>query len=265
MVALAVEKGSLLDLSGRAKRGYASLVGPGFAEVGEFRERYLGGRLLAAEEVVAWVEEQARREGAARARLRPRAARSRRPAGLRRARPGGLQRRPTSPGSSAAPAASARAARWSCPSAQPRERRRRSSTGPRERPQMVRIRSDGALARLKVVVTNLLAHFDGWLEEQAVAFVLAGEVPPLDKLRARTRRGLYTAASRITLDCDPRTAPSEVAAFYERLRQRWLKGRDRLMNPKGLALAVFTEQQWQPESSWPELRRLWNAEHPVRR
>ena len=82
----------------------------------------------------------------------------------------------------------------------------------------MRIRADGTLARLKIVVASLLGRFDSWFEEEAVAFVLAGVVPPLDKLRAQARGGLYRAASRIRLDCDPRTAPAEVAAFYEQLR-----------------------------------------------
>ena len=80
--------------------------------------------------------------------------------------------------------------------------------GSPEEPHLVRIRADGTLARLKVVVANLLGRFDSWFEEEAVAFVLAGVVPPLDKLRAQARGGLYRAASRIHLDCDPRTAPA---------------------------------------------------------
>ena len=107
-----------------------------------------------------------------------------------------------------------------------------------------------------------MGHFDGWSEDEAVAYVLAGFAPPLDKLRARARRGLFRAASRITYDVDPRTSPAALGAFHARLRKRWVEGRDRLLADKALALASFVEQQWGPEVSWEELQVRWNEQHP---
>ena len=258
VVALAVEKGRLSELAWFAKRKLA--LAPGFAEVGEFRRRYLGGELLGEDQVVAWIEEQARIEGPpAPAYVRvPLSEEDIAPfgdlamAGSRQAFIAWLERT----------ARRARTAEVELPEVRtswPRP----LFYGPRHAAQIKRIRGDGALAALAAVVNNLRAHFDGWVEEDAVAFVLAGVVPPLDKLRATTRHGQYRNASRINLDCDPRVAPSEVAAFYERLRGRWVTGRDRVMADKGLELAVFTECHWRPDSHWADLRELWNAAHPA--
>jgi RNA polymerase sigma factor (sigma-70 family) len=260
VVALAVAKGTLPDLRWRTERGMAAA--PGFAEVGAFRERYLGGELIAEDRVVAWVEKQLRIEG------------SPAPGYVR------VPRAEVDLQSFGEPAIAESAADYAAwlegtarrvreggevelPEARTLPPLALSYGVPGKRPRIERIRGDGALARLKAVVSELLAHFDGWLEEEAVAFVLAGSVPPLDKLRAKTRRGLYGAASRITLDCDPRTAPAEVAAFYEQLRKRWVKGRDRVMEDRGLALAIFTEEHWRPSSTWSDLQALWNNGHPV--
>ncbi len=234
---------------------------PGFAEVQEFRERFLGGQLIAAEQIPGWVAAQLAHEGApAVAYVRV-----------------ALQEEDVPPFAELPLSRSAQAyGEWL---AQKAERVRRDPASelpaghadspralcygaPGGRSEIVRIRSDGVLAELKAVADNLRAHFDGWLEEEAVAFILSGAIPPLDKLRAQTRRGLYAAASRILLDVDPRTSAKEVAAFYNRLRLRWVKGRDRPMSAKHLALAVFTDANWGRGASWPELYGRWNAAHP---
>ena len=90
----------------------------------------------------------------------------------------------------------------------------------------------------------------------------AGFVPPLDKLRARTRRGLFRAASRITYDVDPRTSPAALAAFHARLRKRWVEGRDRLLADKALALASFVERSGDPRSPGRSCRSAGTSEHP---
>jgi hypothetical protein len=35
------------------------------------------------------------------------------------------------------------------------------------------------------------------------------------------------------------------------------------MEDKRLALAVFTEEHWRPDSSWSDLQKLWNSAHPA--
>ena len=255
MVAHAVEAGTVAERLARA-RGRRSGAGPGFWEVRRFRELYLPDGLLAPERVVPWVEEQAAREG------RPATAYLRLPchdADLTDIITGSQE---------------AYAAWLVCEAERLRsasdvelpsslaDRPRALLYGSREHPQLVRLRGDGVLAALKEVTTLLLGHFEGWREQEGVAFILAGVAPPLDKLRVRTRHGLYRAASRIILDCDPRTTPAEMAAIYERLRRRYLKGRDRIMEPRGLALALFVEEHWSAQIPWPRLLELWNQIHP---
>jgi RNA polymerase sigma factor (sigma-70 family) len=233
---------------------------PGFAEVQEFRERFFSGKLIAAEHIPGWVAAQLEREGAPAA------------AYVRVA----LQDEDVPLFGELRLSRSAQAyAQWLAREA---ERVRQSSdcelpAGHPDSPlalcygasggrtEIVRIRSDGVLVQLKAVADNLRAHFDGWLEEEAVAFILSAAIPPLDKLRAHTRKGLYAAASRILLDVDPRTSSKEVAAFYNRLRVRWVAGRDRPMSDKHLALAIFTDHNWSGGLTWPELYERWNAEH----
>ena len=262
IIAHAVICGTLGEQLWRVERAAAGMpvaIPAGFSEVAEFRQRFLADRLLGPDELVSWIEAQAAREGPpAPAYLRlplteedvcdlaslelsgsPAAHR----AWLARAGERLGQGERELPGHPEAPLALT----YSLPDG---------------RAEIIRIRSDGVLAQLKGVVDTLLAHFDGWLFEDALAFVLAGVAPPLDQLRGRTRRGLYGAASRITLDCDLRITPAELADFYERLRRRHLSGRDRPMGEKGLALACFIEMHWCPGTSWGELRVLWNDAYP---
>jgi RNA polymerase sigma factor (sigma-70 family) len=234
---------------------------PGFAEVQEFRDRFLGGELIAAEQIPGWIAAQLEREGApAVAYVRV-----------------ALQQEDVPTFGELPLGRSVQAyATWlarefervrsdpdrELPGGHPDSPQALCYCAPGMRLEIVRIRSDGVLAELKAVADNLRAHFDGWLEEEAVAFILSGAIPPLDKLRAHTRKGLYAAASRILLDVDPRTSSKEVAAFYNRLRMRWVAGRDRPMSDKHLALAIFTDDTWSSGLTWPELYERWNAEHP---
>jgi len=255
MVAHAVEAGTVAERLARA-RGRTSGAGPGFWEVRRFRELYLPDGLLVPEGVVPWVEEQAAREG------RPATAYLRLPchdADLADVITGSQEAYAAWLVCEAERLRGANAAELPSSLA---DVPRALVYGSREHSQLVRIRGDGVLAALKEVTTLLLGHFEGWREQEAVAFILAGVAPPLDKLRARTRHGLYRAASRITIDCDPRSTPAELAAFYERLRRRYLKGRDRLMEPRGLALALFVEERWSAQIPWPQLLELWNQTHP---
>ena len=129
--------------------------------------------------------------------------------------------------------------------------------------QRLRIRGDGVLAGLSTIATGLHGHFDAWTFEDAVSFILSGAVPPLAKVRAKTRAShLYPAASRIALDIDPRCGPREVSDYYGRLRVRYVAPRDRPMSAKNLALAVFVECNWHPGVSWAKLLAAWNEAHP---
>jgi RNA polymerase sigma factor (sigma-70 family) len=264
LVAHAVEAGSLPERAWYAKlaeQGIRPQSGPGFVAVRQFRERALPGGLIAEAQVAAWIEAQLAREG------EPAAAYLKVP--LREdelfvlAEPDGDTReayasllRGLAQRLAAEPAGE-------LPGAQPEPRLRLCYAAPDGELRLAQIRADGQLAALKAVATSLTAHFDLWSEDEAVAYVLSGYVPPLDKLRARTRRGLFRAASRITYDVDPRTSPAALAEFHTRLRKRWVEGRDRLLADKALAMAGYVECHWRPDVSWEELQRHWNEEHPA--
>jgi len=128
------------------------------------------------------------------------------------------------------------------------------------------IRGDGTLAVLKQQASGwsgLRGHVP-WGEFEAVAFILSGWVPPLSKARVRTTfsHGYYQALSRLSIEVDPRLTPKEVGQLYNRMRARYMQGRDRPMDEKHLALAVFAEKTRRDGASWSDLREQWNADHP---
>ena len=87
-------------------------------------------------------------------------------------------------------------------------------------------------------------------------------MPPLPKASVGVRfsHGFYAALSRLRLEVDPRLTPKEVGQLYNRWRARFMQGRDRPMDEKHLALAVFTERTRHDGAPWSELRETWNAE-----
>jgi len=92
--------------------------------------------------------------------------------------------------------------------------------------------------------------------------VLAGWVPPLPKAAVGASLRPLSALSTITLEVNPRLAPKEVAALYNKARRRFVGGRDRAMLPKHLALAVFVEASGADARPWVEVRNEWNRLHP---
>lgn len=137
---------------------------------------------------------------------------------------------------------------------------------PGQRAKSIAIRGDGVLAELRSLTGEpfgLHGHVP-WSEFEAVAFILSGWVPPLPKASVGIRfaHGYYASLSRLRLEVDPRLTPREVGQLYNRWRARFLQGRDRPMDEKHLALAVFTEQTRHDGASWSTLRESWNSEHP---
>ena len=263
LVAQAVSAGSLPERAwhaAKATQGTAPARGPGFPEVTECRTRLLPAGLIDPSRVASWIEAQAAREGG--------------PAGAYLKVPlteaeqetlgqnGGHARASYAALLGALAGRLAGEAEGELPATILEWPELLTYENPGGKPRLLRIRGDRELAFLKTVARSLTGHFDCWSEPEAVAFVLSGWVPPLAKLRARTRRGLYRAASRITYDVDPRTSPAALAEFHRRLRRRWVEGRDRLLGDKALALAVFADAAWQPGASWEELKERWNREHP---
>lgn len=238
-------------------------LGPGFGEIDRFRERHLPQGLLAPQAVPGWIAWQVEAAG------RPAAGYLRVP--LQESdidEDGKLPLRASREAYAAWLEAEAKRVRADADCELPEEvadgcRLLRYALPDDRRVRLVRIRGDGVLGELWRIAENLCGHFAAWNVEDAVSFVLSGAVPPLAKIRTRTRSSrLYPAASRIALDIDPRTKPDQVKAYYASLRVRYAAARDREMSPANLALAVFVECNWHPGREWADVREAWNEAHP---
>ncbi|MGO8683409.1 MAG: hypothetical protein ACLQUT_02345 [Thermoleophilia bacterium] len=135
----------------------------------------------------------------------------------------------------------------------------------------ISIRNDSVLAELKWLAEHLMDAVPCWFEEhQVVAFILSGCSPQFPKIigRLRLSRGdqpgrFFGPASRIELNIDPRMTPSAVARFYHELRRVLVVvGRDRAMDDKQLALALFTDAHGRQGAHWRDLRERWNERYP---
>lgn len=123
----------------------------------------------------------------------------------------------------------------------------------------VAIRYKGVLWDLYRVGDQLSRRF-GWLESEAVTFVLTGTPPWIPLILPLIRiKTPFTALSRIILEVDPVVNHQELAEFYRRVRAARGRGkRWRLQQPKALRLAVFMAER--PQVEPPEVRlRDWNA------
>ncbi len=228
-----------------------------------FRSTHLAGGLVALDQLTAWVEEQAKREGPpAESYVRvplPQVALER----VMLARSAGEY----------AAALAAEAERLASvedaelPGGFHEAPEVLEYGPPGESKKRVAIRGDGVLAQLKHLVSGpiggLRSHIS-WSEAEAVAFVLCGWIPSLPKARVSVRfsHGLYPALSRLRLEVDPRLTPKEVGHLYNTWRARFHVGRDRPMDEKHLALAIFAERTRTEGRPWSELRAQWNEGHP---
>ena len=113
------------------------------------------------------------------------------------------------------------------------------------------------LAELGVIAQSLASRFS-WREADAVAFVLSGLEPPLPTTVVTTISQPIPELDRVTLKVDPRKSASEVKQVYAEVRRSFWRVRDKEMQDKSLALAVFTEHHRHSGESWPELRERWN-------
>ncbi|MER3401404.1 MAG: hypothetical protein C4313_09855 [Thermoflexus sp.] len=121
------------------------------------------------------------------------------------------------------------------------------------------IQHDGVLYHLKQVA-RLLERTYGWQESQAVVFTLTGVIPLIPKARIRTPLVYFRPHDRIKLELDPRLSADEVRDLYAKARNKVFKGRDRPMSKKHLELALFLVQN--PNHTWREMAALWNEKHP---
>jgi hypothetical protein len=123
----------------------------------------------------------------------------------------------------------------------------------------------GVLDRLRRL-SQRLAEAYRWSEAQATIFVLTGLVPLIAAITGESdapeddAEGTLPILSRITLQIDPTTAPSEVAEQYTALR-RWLYGeRHRDLSEKHTQLALFAATELK-HTTWAARMARWNAAH----
>lgn len=101
-----------------------------------------------------------------------------------------------------------------------------------------------------------------WCAEDAVRFLLTDQPPVLPRARMDANLSQVPAFSRLRLAVDPRMPSKDIAALYESGRAELVRGRDKAMSEKSLALAVFCAERAGASTSWPEKREEWNAELP---
>lgn len=126
----------------------------------------------------------------------------------------------------------------------------------------VLVPEQGALRDLKFLAGRLMSRY-GWIEAEAVTFVLTGLPPWLPRIRASTvERMPWTSASIIELRVSPRASPGEVAATYRKVRAK-LIGVDRrrkdMQSPERAELAVFAFERADGRS-WRSIMDEWNEQ-----
>lgn len=215
-----------------------------FPEVQAFRRQVLDGKLLAPEEVGAWVSRQVAQQGPPTVWVKLPL-----PEGACPAHPHDtncLQALVTLPEDLRA--------NW------PLESSLETLAYPSgERVSQVPVARGGTLWRLKELAAYLTAMFPLWTEPQAVAFVLTGAVPTL--LRARASFEVARVGPpRVVIDADARMSPEEVANLYAEARRAAMPKRAAPMSDKHLRLAVHLAQH--VELSWSALLASWNTAYP---
>lgn len=127
--------------------------------------------------------------------------------------------------------------------------------------------SDGSVLDSLRVLSDSLAKSFSWQPAQATVFVLTDTIAYIDPIRVtgpseNVRHNVDLGwARRITLDVDPALGPDEVAATYQRIRERNGLNRIRPLSAKHLRLASFTGAD-HAQRRWQERFELWNRLYP---
>jgi hypothetical protein len=128
----------------------------------------------------------------------------------------------------------------------------------------------GTLERLRRL-SEALATANAWTPAQATVFVLTGLTPTVSMIRwteggHNGRHGRWHAwAERIVLTIDPAVPVDEVAESYRAARERYSKRRTqgeyriRRQSLRLTRLAGFVARR-RPAMKWEDLRRAWNAQ-----
>jgi hypothetical protein len=123
-------------------------------------------------------------------------------------------------------------------------------------------KAGGVLDRLRLLSETVARVFDWWPAQGSV-FVLTGLPPERASVRMSVKTSVVMPAlSRVDLEIDPTTSPSEVAQVYRTIQTDVLGGRQfRSQGEKHLNMAVFVHRH-RPRPTWAKLMKAWNQEHP---
>lgn len=130
----------------------------------------------------------------------------------------------------------------------------------------IAVTAGGTLDALRRL-SEALADAYGWVPAQATIYVLTGTTAFIDPIRAKAsyskvRHNMDMAwACRIVLDIDPACTPDEVSAAFQAARRQ--QGLDRLrpLSAKHLRLAAFACAE-HVDRPWADRFALWNREFP---
>jgi len=218
------------------------------AEVVAFRERYLGGGVLAWENLGAWIAGQAAAQGP----------------------PSQYVEIVLPPGTTLKATLAGPGRRELDCAGRGAHRRRPQRQTPEVRSpggkwvQVAPVRAGSVLDELRRL-SQRLANDYSWKEDQATVFVLSGVTPLVAGIRLETSvQTEHPAASRVTLVIDPLLSPQAVLETYSELRHKVLEGSYRPLREKHLRLAVFAAER-RPPAKWAEVMRAWNQENAGQR
>ena len=119
----------------------------------------------------------------------------------------------------------------------------------------------GKLAELRHICGFLALKY-GWAEGQATTFALTGLTPLLSAISHDFEGRNPLGASRIVLSIDPATSPDEVAEHYRRFRKKLIPSRQREITEKHLLLAFFIRTTGREDETWGEAMVRWNQQFP---
>ena len=129
-------------------------------------------------------------------------------------------------------------------------------------PPKIRVYGTGttSLRRLDALSRHL-ADVYAWTMAEAECFVLTGKPPLVRPLWVTVASRRVPALSRLVLTIDPMIPPTEVAAFYQRVRRMFHSGRTRRLSEKHAQLAAFVLDR-PPAERWAVTMSRWNGTRP---
>jgi hypothetical protein len=117
----------------------------------------------------------------------------------------------------------------------------------------------GALASLSQAASLLGREF-GWLQGQAVGFILCGHVPRIERMTIAFDDALrIPALARIKMEIDPCMSPREVMDRYATKRREVYGGRDRPLSDQRCFLASYCSLHRSRVEDWSLLMDGWNC------